>query len=308
MLVTALVVSTSIPVRAQTFASLQGRIFDPLGALVPGAVIRVQDESSGFDVSVRADSEARYYVFAIPVGTYTVTAAAPGFRAERIDALNVDVGRTVVRDFHLAIGDVTETVIVRSETPLSIGRPQRSAMSSPGRPCSRSRSMAATSPISACSCPDRCRLRRRGFLRRPIRGVGALAFNTAGNREEAVAFEVNGVSTNNMTFGSLIFEPPLSSIEEFKVDNSVFSAEHGHVSGAVVNIVTRAGSDALRGEAFEFFRNDALDARNFFEFTSRIRTPSTGTSSADRSVARSGAAGRFFWPPTKGSGSGREST
>ena len=69
MLVTALVVSTSIPVRAQTFASLQGRIFDPLGALVPGAVIRVQDESSGFDVSVRADSEARYYVFAIPAGT-----------------------------------------------------------------------------------------------------------------------------------------------------------------------------------------------------------------------------------------------
>ena len=118
MLVTALVVSTSIPARAQTFASLQGRVFDPLGALVPGAIIRVQDESSGFDVSVRADSEARYYVFAIPNGTYTVTAAATGFRTERIDALNVDVGRTVVRDFHLAIGDVTETVIVRSETPL----------------------------------------------------------------------------------------------------------------------------------------------------------------------------------------------
>ena len=118
MLVTALVVSTSIPVRAQTFASLQGRVFDPSGALVPGAIIRVQDESSGFDVSVRADSEARYYVFAIPNGTYTVTAEATGFRTERIDALNVDVGRTLVRDFHLAIGDVAETVIVRSETPL----------------------------------------------------------------------------------------------------------------------------------------------------------------------------------------------
>jgi hypothetical protein len=78
---------------------------------------------------------------------------------------------------------------------------------------------------------------------------------------------VNGVSTNNLTFGSLIFEPPLASIQEFKVDNSAFAAEHGHVSGAIVNLVTRSGGDAFRGEAFEFFRNDALDARNFFEFT-----------------------------------------
>ena len=107
-----------------------------------------------------------------------------------------------------------------------------------------------------------------GFSSRPIRGIGTLAFNTAGNREEAVAFLVNGVSTNNLTFGSLIFEPPLGSIQEFKVDNSGFAAEHGHVSGAIVNIVTRSGTDEIRGDAFEFFRNDALDARNFFEFTS----------------------------------------
>jgi hypothetical protein len=94
-----------------------------------------------------------------------------------------------------------------------------------------------------------------------------------GNREEAVGFLVNGVSTNNLTFGSLIFEPPFTSIEQFKVDNSVFSAEHGHMSGAVVNIVTRSGTDQLRGDAFEFWRNDALDARNFFEFTSENPHP-----------------------------------
>ena len=106
MLVIALIQCASIPTRAQTFASLQGRVFNSLGALVPGAVIRVQDESSGFDVTVHADSEARYYVVAVPNGTFTVTADAPGFRAERLDALNVDVGRTLVRDFHLTIGRV----------------------------------------------------------------------------------------------------------------------------------------------------------------------------------------------------------
>ena len=273
MLVIALVLFATIPAGAQTFASLQGRVFDQSGALVPGAVIRVQDASSGFDVTVRADSEARYYVFAVPNGTFTVTAGAPGFRAERIDALNVDVGRTLVRDFHLTIGDVAETVIVRSETPLvdrasaTVGHVV-TAETVQEIPLNGRHFIDLGLLVPGSVAPS-----QSGFSSRPIRGVGALAFNTAGNREEAVGFKVNGVTTNNLTFGSLIFEPPLTSIEEFKVDNSVFGAEDGHVSGAVVNIVTRAGSDTLRGEAFEFFRNEALDARNFFEFTSENPHP-----------------------------------
>jgi hypothetical protein len=107
-----------------------------------------------------------------------------------------------------------------------------------------------------------------GFSTTPLRGTGALAINTGGNREEAVGFLVNGVTTNNLTFGSLMFQPPIASIQEFKVDNSTFSPEYGHVSGAIVSIATRSGSDRFGGEAFEFFRNDAMDARNFFEFTS----------------------------------------
>ena len=92
-LATTLVLCAFIPVRAQTLAALQGRVFDTSGAFVAGAVIRVQDESIGFNVSVRADAEGRYYVFAIPNGTYAVTAEANGFRAERIEALSVDVGQ-----------------------------------------------------------------------------------------------------------------------------------------------------------------------------------------------------------------------
>ena len=84
----------------------------------------------------------------------------------------------------------------------------------------------------------------------------------------AVAYLVYGVTTNNLTFGSIGFPPPITSIQEFKIDNSTFSAEFGHVSGAIVNLITRSGTDRFRGEAYEFFRNDALDARNFFEFTS----------------------------------------
>jgi hypothetical protein len=98
--------------------------------------------------------------------------------------------------------------------------------------------------------------------------MGALAINTAGNREEAVGFLINGATANNLAFGAMLFELPVASVGEFKIDNSVFSAEYGHVSGAVVNIVTRSGSDDFHGDLVGFLRNDALDARNFFEFTS----------------------------------------
>lgn len=263
----------SIRADAQTLAGLQGRVLDTSGAVVPGAVIRVQDDSIGFDASVQADGEGRYYVPALPSGTYIVTATATGFRTERIEALDVDVGRTLVRDFRLLVGPTTETVVVRAEIPLMDRATATVGHVVTGEtvqqiPLNGRHFMDLGLLVPGSVAPS-----QSGFSSRPIRGVGALAFNTSGNREEAVGFLVNGVTTNNLTFGSLIFEPPLASIEEFKVDNSAFAAEHGHVSGAIVNIVTRAGTDAFRGELFEFFRNDALDARNFFEFTSKAPHP-----------------------------------
>jgi hypothetical protein len=269
----AVLLCASMPAIAQTMAALQGRVIDPSGAPLPGAVIRVREGSIGFDVSVRADSDGRYYVAAIPNGTYTVTAEATGFRTERIEALNVDVGRTLVRNFHLSVGPTSEIVVVRAEVPL-VDR----ATATVGHVVTAE--TVQQIPLNGRHFTDLGLLvpgsvapSQTGFSSRPIRGVGALAFNTAGNREEAVGFLVNGVTTNNLTFGSLIFEPPLTSIQEFKVDNSTFGAEHGHVSGAIVNIVTRSGTDEVRGEAFEFLRNDALDARNFFEFTSQDPHP-----------------------------------
>jgi hypothetical protein len=273
MTVLALLLVASMPAGAQTLAGLQGRVFDASGALLPGAVIRVWNASIGFDVSVRADSEGRYYVAAIPNGTYTITAEATGFRTERIEALNVDIGRTLVRNFHLAVGDASETVLVRAEVPL-IDRATATVgyvvteETVQGIPLNGRHFTDLGLLVPGSVAPS-----QTGFSSRPIRGVGALAFNTAGNREEAVGFLVNGVTTNNLTFGSLIFEPPLASVQEFKVDISAFAAEHGHVSGAIVNLVTRSGTDRFRGEAFEFLRNEALDARNFFEFTSEDPHP-----------------------------------
>ena len=253
---------------AQPTATLQGHVFDPSGAVLSNASITLRNDSTGFNRSVATDDEGRYHIALIPAGSYAVAATAPGFRSIVIASLTVDVGRTLVRDFHLEVGDRIETVLVTAERP-SIDR----ASATVGHvvtadtlreiPLNGRRFTDLGLLVPGSVAPS-----QTGFSTTPIRGTGALAINTAGNREEAVGFLVNGVTTNNLTFGSLVFQPPIGSIQEFKVDNSAFSAEYGHVSGAIVNIVTRSGSNTLHGDAYEFLRNDALDARNFFEFNS----------------------------------------
>jgi hypothetical protein len=265
----------SVSLDGQSNATLQGRVFDSFGAVLTGATIRVRRDATRFDRSAQTDAEGRYHIEAIPAGSYEVSAAAPGFRKEVIEQLVVEVGRALQRDFWLEVGDRSETVLVRAELPLidrvtsTVGHviSERTVREIPlnGRHFT---DLALVVPGSVAPS-------QAGFSARPIRGVGTLAFNTAGNREEAVAFQVNGVTTNNLTFGSLGFQPTIDAIQEFRVDNSVFAAEHGHVSGAVVNLVTRSGTDEFHGSAFEFLRNDALDARNFFEVTSSDPSPFT---------------------------------
>jgi Carboxypeptidase regulatory-like domain len=254
---------------AQTLAALEGRVLDPTGASIPAAIVTVRDAATGFTVAAPVGTDGRYHIGPLPAGSYTVTAEAPAFRSVIVEQLAVDVGRTVVRDFTLLVGDRAESVVVRADAPL-VDR----ATATVGNVVTRDtiqdiplngRHFMDLGPL----VPGGVAPSQTGFSSRPIRGVGSLAFNVAGNREEAVAYVVNGVTTNNLTFGSLIFEPPLGAIQEFKADTSGLNPEHGHVSGAIVNIVTRSGTDSLHGDAYDFARNSALDARNFFEATSQ---------------------------------------
>ena len=257
----------TVPVSTQTAAVLQGRVFDPSGGTVPAAAVTVTNEAIAFTVTVRTDADGRYSVPAIPPGSYRVTAEASSFRTEVVQQMAIDVGRTLVRDFHLAVGERSETVVVREDAPLVERATATVGHVVTGKTIEEIPLNGRHFLDLGLLVPGSVSPSQAGFSSRPIRGVGALAFNVAGNREEAVGFLVNGVSTNNLTFGSLIFEPPLGSIQEFKADTSGLSPEHGHVSGAIVNIVTRSGSDALHGDVFDFVRDDALDARNFFELT-----------------------------------------
>ena len=259
--------------QAQSTASLEGQVFDQQGAIVSAAEIAVVSREIGVKRVAVTDDNGRYQIAALPVGAYRIEVRARGFQTQIIESSTLEVGRRVTQNFQLQVGDVSHVVIV----PTNQDSVELSSISIDHVVGQR---MVQETPLNgryfldlALRVPGSVTPPQGAFSASPSRGSGALAINTGGNREEMVNYLVNGITLNNLTFSSISFQPSINTIQEFKVDNSTFSAEYGQSAGAIVNLATRSGSNEFHGEVFEFFRNDALDARNFFEFTSNNPAP-----------------------------------
>jgi hypothetical protein len=261
----AFMFTTASTALCQSTAILQGTVTDQKGSVVAGATVTVRNRATSFERSTQTDTDGNYQVAALPVGNYSVEVQLQGFKTNTVDVVAVEVARTVVLNFQLEVGDITQQVQVTSESPVietattSVGTVinQRTVQEIPlnGR-----HFVDLGSLIPGSVTPP-----QNGFLTAPLRGQGSFAFNTAGNREDTVNFMINGVNLNDMVQNQITFQPSINTVQEFKVDNSTFSAEYGRNSGAIVNIATRSGSNEYHGELFEFLRNEALDARNFFD-------------------------------------------
>src|SRR5258705_10111439 len=258
---------------AESTGSIEGQAVDERGAAVQGAQITARSQAIGVRRVTETDAAGRYQVAGLPLGDYHLEVQANGLKSQVIEKIHVEVGRSLTEDFQLEVGDLSEQVTVTStnniieHTTVSVGQVvnRRMVQEIPlnGR---YFLDLALLVPGSVTAPPG-------AFSAAPMRGLGSLAINTAGNREETVNYMVNGITLNDLAFSSVSFQPPINTRQEFKVDNSTFSAEYGQSSGAVVNLATRSGANEFHGEVFEFFRNDALDARNFFEFNSSKPAP-----------------------------------
>src|SRR5215204_5772304 len=269
----ALLFAVALTTSAQSTVSIEGQVVDQNGAVIAGVTITATNNAIAVERVTTSDDGGRYLLAALAVGNYTVAARATGFKQQIAGNLSLEIGRRVTQDFQLEIGEVSEQVSVSSvntgidRSSVSVGHviDQRTVQEIPlnGR---YFLDLGLLVPGSVTPPQG-------AFSGAPMRGLGSLAINTAGNREETVNYMVNGITLNNLTFSSIGFQPSINTIREFKADNSTFSAEYGQSSGAVVNIATRSGANGFHGELFEFFRNDALDARNFFELTSENPAP-----------------------------------
>ncbi|HEV2731242.1 MAG TPA: carboxypeptidase-like regulatory domain-containing protein, partial [Terriglobales bacterium] len=187
-------------VYAQSRAVLLGRVVDPTGAAIAGVSIAVRNHATGLERIVQTDREGNYQVAALPVGAYRVEVRASGFQSQIVESLIVEVGLTVVQDFQLRVGDVSQVVTVTAasqgveRTTISVGHvvDPRAVQRIP----LNGRHFLDLSLLTLGSVTPP----QNGFSSPPMRGLGSLAINTAGNREETVNYSVNGITLNNLTY------------------------------------------------------------------------------------------------------------
>ncbi len=249
---------------AQSTATLQGTITDQSGAALAGAKVTIHNEATGEERTTTTDTSGLYAVPALPVGSYQLTVAAPNFRPVTVNHIVLQVSRTVQQNVTMNLAATTEVVNVSGQvssidtSSTSVGEviDQRSVQNIP----LNGRHFVDLGLLTAGSVTPP----QNGFLTAPLRGQGSFGMNTAGGREDTVNFMINGINLNDMAQNQVTFQPTINTVSEFKVDNSTFSAEYGRSSGAIENIATRAGTNTLHGELYDFFRNNDLDARNYF--------------------------------------------
>jgi hypothetical protein len=249
---------------AQSTATLQGTVTDPAGAAVPNAKVVAINEATGVQAETACDSAGAYLFPSLPIGVYKLEISASGFQKFVVTGLKLDVATTVTKNVPLTLGQSSQTVEVVAEEPLvntssnEIGQVinDKTVQQIP----LNGRHFTDLSLLT----PGTVTPPANGFLSAPLRGQGSFAINTAGQREDTTNWLVNGVNLNDNVQNQITFQPPIDTLAEYKIDNSSFPAQYGRNSGAIVNLATRSGTNEYHGELFEFFRNNDLDARNFF--------------------------------------------
>jgi hypothetical protein len=273
MQVTLLVTFAACFIHAQVESgSIVGTVRDQSGAVIAGASVTVTNTGTNIARQVKTNATGEYVVTPLNVGVYSVAVEQSGFKKSLQSGIKLDVNQTARIDASLSAGNVVETVeVTGSEQPLV-----ESETSSIGQVISEARvhelplngrnfiQLAYLSPgvnKGPASTGSTGNV-QQGDIPEDERGNGSIQVNGlwATNNN----YLLNGFDNNEQQIGFELVEPPIDAIQEFKVQTNNFSADTGR-GGAVVNVVTKAGTNTLHGSAFEFLRNSAMDAKNYFD-------------------------------------------
>ena len=259
------------PLRAQVDAgSILGTVTDASGSAVRGATVTLLNEGTAASLAVPTGPDGGYKFTPVRVGSYKITVTFQGFETIVRPHVNVNVGENVVADFSLKPGNVTTTVEVTTSVPVlqtqdaSVGQvvDSRSVNDLP----LNGRNFTFLAQLAAGVNTPQADTRGNA-------ATGAFAAN--GSRPAQNNYLLDGIDNNSDSVDFLngtnfVVLPPVDAIEEFKVQTSGFSAEYGRSGAAVLNATIKSGTNELHGTAWEFFRNDKLDAANFFENAQNI--------------------------------------
>jgi hypothetical protein len=264
--------------RAATGGSISGTVADPSGAVVAGGTLKLVNTAQQTIYQVFSDRQGLYSFPNLPVGRYDLTILAAGFSAQKKTNLTVDTDSAIRVDVALAIGQQTDTVTVTDV----IGVQVDTAATHLGEVVSgqqmselplNGRSYTDLLAIQPGVAPISTLLPNSVIMAGVTGGIdpsgdlnpGNLSIN--GQRESSNGFMVNGIDVQEHMNGGTSIIPNLDSIEEFRVLTNNFDPDYGNYNGGMITVISKSGSNAFHGAAFEFFRNTALDARGYFDPT-----------------------------------------
>jgi hypothetical protein len=258
----------------------------------------VHSLATGLDRELVTDGAGIYVAPSLQPGDYKLTVTATGFGMDTVEKLTLAVDQSLTVNLKLAVSAAGETVQVESGASqieadtITVGQ-----VISPNT--------VQELPLNgrhfldlAVLTPGGVVAPTAGSLTSPSRGLGANSFITAGNREDSVNFQINGINLNDISQNQLTFQPSISTTSEFKINNQTFSAEFGRSDGSIVTVATRSGSNKFHGELFDYFRNEALDARNYFNrsFNATTGLPLAGNTGDKAPLKRNNFGGSVGGP------------
>jgi outer membrane receptor protein involved in Fe transport len=260
---------------AQTVgASLEGTVFDLSGAFVPNARIEIRSVEKGTVYTVTTDDHGRYREPLLLPGSYELEAAASGFQTKVVKDIHLTVGQDAVMDVKLAIQQSSQQVTVTSEAPAinltsaamsgTVERKQMNELPLNGRSFQQLALLQPGVNFAAAAGND-------------VVGGRGQKITINGARPEHNSFLLDGSDINNVynktpgSVGGVLLG--VEAVQEFQVLTNAYSAEFGRSSGGIINAITRSGQNQIHGNLFEYFRNSALDAKNFFDPADRPIPP-----------------------------------
>ncbi len=246
-----------------------GRVLDATGAVVPDVTLSLINDASGAKLTGKSSGSGDYIFPAVPVGTYHLAAQMQGFQNFVANGILVNLNATVTYDVKLTVGAEAQAVEVTAEAPLvDTTSTQLGAVIG--------ERAVSTLPLNS---RDTYQLLQ---LQPGVQGVGgsdlfygsdkAGAVSVNGGRGRSNNFSVNGGDGNDLFVNSPGIEPSPDAVQEFRVITNTFDAEYGRNSGAIINVVTKSGTNQFHGSIYDYVRNGIFDARNYFSLVSPVDT------------------------------------
>jgi Carboxypeptidase regulatory-like domain/TonB dependent receptor/TonB-dependent Receptor Plug Domain len=254
---------------AQATGSIVGIVTDATGAFLPGVLVEITSTATGQSRVATSGTDGYFSVPLLPPGPYQVRGTLQGFKTFVRDGITVTVESTARVDIQLAVGGVQETISVTADAPLvetsnatlGIVVDEKKVVELPlnGRNFTQLGTL-----LPGVVAPPTGLGGATGDATPGGFGATTSGFSVNGMRNQSNNFLLDGASNNDTFNTGFVLRPPPDAIQEFKILTHSYTAEYGRSAGSVVNVVTKSGSNELHGAAWEFNRDDSLQARNFF--------------------------------------------